>query len=67
MTVELRVFDHDPKPHVVTLVAPGHRDAARQPRGHATEDVTGLRKGTYQLLVDGRPGARLVIGAVAGP
>ena len=35
--------------------------------GHGTVDVTGLRNGTYRLLVDGRTGARLMIGAVPGP
>jgi hypothetical protein len=35
--------------------------------GSATTEVTGVRKGTYRLLVDGSPKGRIVVGAVPGP
>jgi hypothetical protein len=67
VTIELRLLNADAKRHTVELAAPGHPTLQIAPRSHATEDVTGLRNGTYRLLVDGRTGARLVIGAVPGP
>jgi peptidoglycan DL-endopeptidase CwlO len=67
VTIELQLHNQDAKAHRVTLSVP-HFASISVPAGASkTTDVTGAPKGTYRLLVDGAPKARVVVGAVPGP
>ena len=67
VTIELRLRNEDSKAHRVTLSVPHFGGVAVPAHGTTTTDVTGVPKGTYRLLIDGAPKARIVVGAVPGP
>jgi hypothetical protein len=67
VTIELQLHNQDAKAHRLTLSVP-HFASISVPAGASkTTDVTGAPKGTYRLLIDGAPQARIVVGAVPGP
>ncbi len=67
VTIELQLHNQDAKAHRVTLSVPRFGGVAVPAHGTTTTDVTGAPKGTYRLLIDGAPKARIVVGAVPGP
>jgi hypothetical protein len=67
VTIQLQLRNEDAQPHRVQLSV-AHFAALKVPaHGSATTEVTGVRKGTYRLLIDGAAKARIVVGAVPGP
>ena len=68
VTIELRLRNEDSKAHRVQLTVPHFPPEVSVPAGaSATSEITGVRKGTYRLLVDGAAKGRIVVGAVPGP
>ncbi|HEY5244490.1 MAG TPA: hypothetical protein VIJ60_02395 [Acidimicrobiales bacterium] len=67
VTIELQLHNQDAKAHRVTLSVPHFGSVAVPAHGTTTTDVTGVPKGTFRLLIDGAPKARIVVGAVPGP
>ena len=68
VTIELRLRNEDSKAHRVQLTVPHFPPEVLVPAGaSATSEITGVRKGTYRLLVDGAAKGRIVVGAVPGP
>lgn len=67
VTIELQLHNQDAKAHRVTLSVPHFGGVAVPAHGTTTTDVTGVPKGTFRLLIDGAPKARIVVGAVPGP
>jgi hypothetical protein len=67
VTIELQLHNQDAKAHRVTLSVPRFGGVAVPAHGTTTTDVTGAPKGSYRLLIDGAPKARIVVGAVPGP
>ncbi len=64
LRLELGVRNGDRRPHVIRFA--GHRLSVGAGAAAGTI-VRGLRKGTYPVLVDGRPAGRVVTGAQPGP
>ena len=68
VTIELRLRNRDTTAHRVALTVPHFPPRVSVPAGaSATSEITGLRKGTYRLLVDGSVKGRIVVGSVPGP
>jgi hypothetical protein len=67
VTIELQLRNQDAKAHRVMLSVPRFGGVGVPAHATTTTDVTGVPKGTYRLLVDGAPRARIVVGTVPGP
>lgn len=68
LRIELRVKSSDGKPHTVRVATVAGSALEVPASGTATRSFSGLAKGTYALLVDGRDsGAVLRAGAEPGP
>jgi hypothetical protein len=67
VTIELQLHNQDAKAHRVQLSVAHFASISVPAGGSRTTDVTGTPKGTYRLLIDGAPKARIIVGAVPGP
>jgi hypothetical protein len=67
VAIQLQLRNLDSRPHSFVLDSPKRYSVEVQPRGRATVTITGLRKGTYRILIDGAPRGRLLIGSAPGP
>ena len=66
LAVQLSIASGDGISHTVLLKTPPHTLAVPA-HGRKSILVPGLRAGTYQIDVDGRPGGTLTIGGEPGP
>jgi hypothetical protein len=67
VTIQLQMHNEDSQSHRVQLSVAHFGGLEVPAHGTATVEVTGVRKGTYRLLVDGAAKARILVGAVPGP
>ncbi|MGI8714121.1 MAG: hypothetical protein ACR2NR_13275 [Solirubrobacteraceae bacterium] len=67
VTIQLQLHNRDAHAHRVQLSVPHFGGLEVPAHGTVTTEVTGVRKGTYRLLVDGAAKARIAVGAVPGP
>jgi len=66
-TVDLRLINHDSRAHTVAVTIPARRTFRLAAGASASAVLTGLRKGSYRVLVDGTARGQVIIGAVGGP
>jgi hypothetical protein len=67
LAVQVTVIARDGRPHRVLIRTPRPHTLVVPPAGEASILIGGLRQGLYPILLDGRPGAALVIGGEPGP
>jgi hypothetical protein len=67
LTVELEVRSVDGRPHTILLAAPRAEVLAVPAGGQASVTVPGLKRGRWELSVDGRPAGAIVAGSEPGP
>ena len=67
LPIQLTVRSGDGAAHHVVLQAPKPTTLSVPASGRASVRINGLKKGTYRLTVDGKPGGQLVIGVSPGP
>lgn len=67
LRVGLSVTSRDGRAHEVRLAAPTRVTLSVPAGGHATTVVPGLRRGRWEISIDGRPAGALVAGAQPGP
>lgn len=68
LAVEVTVISADGQPHTVIVQLPGSRRILRVPaHGRASVLLPGLKAGDYNVEIDGKPRAKLIIGGEPGP
>jgi hypothetical protein len=67
LPIELTLVSGDGDAHHVVLNTPTPRTLSVPARGKASVLLTGVRKGTYVIRVDGATSGSLAVGAQVGP
>lgn len=66
-TVDLRLANHDRRAHTVVVTTPVRRTFRLAAGATASAVLSGLRKASYRVLVDGTARGQVIIGAEGGP